>query len=74
MAKQGRPDVLPGTAQRVADDDRSGRGSFTSVELSQALGGPARTIRFYLARGLLPPWSVRGRLACYGEAHPRRED
>jgi len=29
----------------MADDDRSGRGSFTLVELSEVSGVPARTIR-----------------------------
>ena len=39
----------------MADDDRSGRGSFTLVELAEVSGVPARTIRFYIAKGLLPP-------------------
>ena len=69
MAKQGHPDVLPGRALRVADDDRGGRGSFTSVELSQARGAPARTICFNVAGESLPPPLVRGRSACYGEGH-----
>ena len=53
----------------MTDDDRSGRGSFTLVELSEVSGVPARTIRFYIARGLLPPPLVGGRSACYGAEH-----
>ena len=44
----------------MTDDDRSGRGSFTLVELSEVPGVPARTIRFYIAKGLLPPPLVGG--------------
>jgi len=58
----------------VADDDRSGRGSFTLVELAEVSGVLARTIRFYIARGLLPPPLVRGRAACYGEEHLKELD
>ena len=53
----------------MADDDRSGRSSFTLVELSEVSGVPPRTIRFYIAKGLLPPPLVGGRAACYGEQH-----
>ena len=53
----------------MADDDRSGRGSFNLVELSEVSGVPARTIRFYIAKGLLPPPLVGGRAARYGEEH-----
>ena len=44
------------------------------VELAQASGVPARTIRFYIARGLLPPPLVGGRSACYGEKHLKELD
>ena len=53
----------------MTDDDRSGRGSFTLVELAEVSGVPARTIRFYIARGLLAPPLVGGRAACYNEEH-----
>jgi len=53
----------------VTDHDRSGRASFTLVELAEASGVPARTVRFYIAKGLLPPPLVGGRAACYGEEH-----
>jgi DNA-binding transcriptional MerR regulator len=39
------------------------------VELAEASGVPARTIRFYIAKGLVPPPLVGGRAACYGEEH-----
>ena len=51
----------------MADNDRPG--SFTLVELADVSGVPARTIRFYIAKGLLPPPLVGGRAACYGEEH-----
>ena len=58
----------------MADDDRSGRDSFTLVELAEVSGVPARTIRFYIAKGLLPPPLVRGQAACYGEEHLKELD
>ena len=53
----------------MTDDDRSGRDSFSLVELSEVSGVPARTIRFYIAKGLLPPPLVGGRAARYGAEH-----
>ena len=44
------------------------------VELAEVSGVPARTIRFYIARGLLPPPLVGGRSACYGEEHLKELD
>ena len=58
----------------MADDDRRGRGSLTLVELAEASGVPARTIRYYIAKGLLPPPLVGGRSACYGEDHLKELD
>ena len=58
----------------MTDNDRSGRGSFTLVELAEVSGVPARTIRFYIAKGLLPPPLVAGRAACYGEEHLKELD
>ena len=58
----------------MTNDDRNGRGSFTLVELAEVSGVPARTIRFYIARGLLPPPLVGGRSACYGEEHLKELD
>jgi DNA-binding transcriptional MerR regulator len=41
----------------------------TLAELARQTGVPARTIRFYIARGLLPPPARAGRGACYGPEH-----
>jgi len=58
----------------MADDDRRGQDSFTLVELAEVSGVPARTIRFYIAKGLLPPPLVGGRAASYGEHHLKELD
>ena len=42
------------------------------AELVEETGVPARTIRFYIARGLLPGPQQAGRGASYGEAHRKR--
>ena len=56
----------------MADDDRSAqRGSFTLVELAEVSGVPARTIRFYIAKGLLPPPLVGGRAEGPQSPNPR---
>jgi DNA-binding transcriptional MerR regulator len=44
----------------------------TLAELAELSGVPARTIRYYIARGLLPPPLVGGRGACYAEEHLER--
>jgi DNA-binding transcriptional MerR regulator len=44
----------------------------TLAELAEASGVAVRTIRYYIARGLLPPPLVGGRGACYGGAHLER--
>jgi DNA-binding transcriptional MerR regulator len=44
----------------------------TLAELAEASGVPARTIRYYIARGVLPPPLVVGRGACYAEEHLER--
>jgi DNA-binding transcriptional MerR regulator len=41
----------------------------TLAELADVSGVAVRTIRYYIARGLLPPPLVGGRHACYGGAH-----
>ena len=53
----------------MADNKRTGRSTLTLVELAEASGVPARTIRFYIAKGLVPPPLVGGRAAWYGEEH-----
>jgi DNA-binding transcriptional MerR regulator len=42
------------------------------ADLAEESGIPARTIRFYIARGLLPGPQKAGRRATYGEDHRKR--
>jgi DNA-binding transcriptional MerR regulator len=44
----------------------------TLQELSESVGLPARTIRFYIARGLLAGPLKAGRAAAYGSEHVER--
>src|SRR5215472_8061599 len=41
----------------------------TIDELARISGMPSRTIRFYNTQGMLPPPTMRGRVANYGEEH-----
>src|SRR5260370_35514743 len=41
----------------------------TIDELAQISGMPSRTIRFYNTQGMLPPPTMRGRVAYYDEEH-----
>lgn len=41
----------------------------TIDELAYLSGMPSRTIRFYNTQGMLPPPTMRGRVAYYGEEH-----
>ena len=50
----------------------SGKDRKNLAELSRGSGLPARTIRYYIARGLLPPPLIGGRDACYGREHSER--
>jgi DNA-binding transcriptional MerR regulator len=45
---------------------------WTLSELGEEAGLPARTIRYYIARGLLAGPDVAGRAASYGPAHLER--
>ncbi len=47
-------------------------GSLTLAELSDVTGVPARTIRFYIARGILPAPAKAGRGASYTPEHVER--
>ena len=47
-------------------------GEYTIDELSARSGVPSRTIRFYQAKGVLPPPRKRGRVAVYDDAHAER--
>jgi DNA-binding transcriptional MerR regulator len=49
-----------------------GERHYTLQELAAEAGLPARTIRFYIARGLLPGPDKAGRGAAYTEAHLAR--
>jgi DNA-binding transcriptional MerR regulator len=44
----------------------------TLAELADAARTPARTVRFYIARGLLDGPDVAGRAASYGDGHLER--
>ena len=46
--------------------------ALTLAELAEQSGVPGRTIRFYIARGLLPGPGKAGRGATYGRAHGER--
>lgn len=46
--------------------------TYTLLELAAKSGVSARTIRFYISKGLLAPSLTRGRNACYGEEHLTR--
>ncbi len=48
--------------------------AITLAELAQRSEVPARTIRFYIARGLLPGPAKAGRAAAYTEQHLARLD
>lgn len=48
------------------------RKGFSLNELAEETGVPARTVRFYIARGLLPGPAGAGRGATYGRAHLER--
>ncbi len=41
----------------------------TIEELAKRAGVPVRTVRYYIAEGILPPASSRGKSATYGEEH-----
>jgi DNA-binding transcriptional MerR regulator len=43
--------------------------SYKIEELSRAAGTSARTVRYYVQRGLLPPPAFRGKDSAYGKDH-----
>jgi DNA-binding transcriptional MerR regulator len=47
-------------------------GEYTIDELAANTGVPSRTIRFYQAKGVLPPPRKRGRVAVYDDTHVER--
>ena len=46
--------------------------SYSLKELAEATGLPPRTLRFYIARGVLPGPKQAGRNATYGKQHLKR--
>ncbi len=53
------------TGERMPGDDPD----MTIDELAERQGLPVRTVRFYIAQGLLPGPGSRGKSAAYGEEH-----
>ncbi|MFI5307880.1 MAG: MerR family transcriptional regulator [Polyangiales bacterium] len=53
-------------------DETPGPGEYTIDELAARSGVPSRTIRFYQAKGVLPPPRKRGRVAVYDDSHAER--
>ena len=56
----------------VPSDAPSGPGEYTIDDLAVRSGVPSRTIRFYQARGVLPPPKKQGRVAFYDDSHIER--
>lgn len=54
------------------DDNGTGAREYRVEELAKAAGIPARTLRFYRERRLLPPPRREGRIAWYSEDHLAR--
>jgi DNA-binding transcriptional MerR regulator len=52
--------------------DSVSKRTWTLAELAEETGLPARTIRFYIARGLLESPVVKGRKAWYAASHVER--
>jgi DNA-binding transcriptional MerR regulator len=53
-------------------EDAPAAGEYTIDELAARTSVPSRTIRFYQAKGVLPPPRKRGRVAVYDDDHARR--
>lgn len=60
------------TPSAPASQPISATSEYTIDELAAHTGVPSRTIRFYQARGVLPPPKRRGRIAVYDEVHAER--
>jgi DNA-binding transcriptional MerR regulator len=56
----------------ASSDAPPGPGEYTIDDLAVRSGVPSRTIRFYQARGVLPPPKKRGRVAFYDDSHVER--
>lgn len=53
----------------MKDKPLTGQSGISLTQLSERTGVPPRTIRFYIARGLLPGPLKAGRGAAYGQKH-----
>jgi DNA-binding transcriptional MerR regulator len=58
--------------QPETEDAPQGEHEFTIDQLAAHTGVPSRTIRFYQAKGVLPPPKRRGRVAFYDDSHATR--
>lgn len=67
-AEELQPDQSTQERQRPTDGDEHGR-SLSIEELAQRVGVSARTVRFYIAEGLLTGPGSRGKAAAYGDEH-----
>jgi DNA-binding transcriptional MerR regulator len=54
------------------ESSTSGSAEYTIDQLAAKTGVPSRTIRFYQAKGVLPPPKRRGRVAFYDDSHAER--
>jgi DNA-binding transcriptional MerR regulator len=63
-----------GTVPREVSDSESASAApqYTIDQLAAKSGIPSRTIRFYQAKGVLPPPKRRGRVAFYDDSHAER--
>jgi DNA-binding transcriptional MerR regulator len=68
-ANASGPEVRPEDAVDVGLAEEA---AYTIDDLAGLTGVPSRTIRFYQAKGALPPPTRRGRVAYYGRAHVER--
>ncbi|HET6335285.1 MAG TPA: MerR family transcriptional regulator [Polyangiales bacterium] len=63
---------VPSPAEEAKPTDRDSAAQYTIDQLAAKTGVPSRTIRFYQAKGVLPPPIRRGRVAFYDDTHAER--
>jgi DNA-binding transcriptional MerR regulator len=56
----------------VSASESKSQAEYTIDQLAARTGVPSRTIRFYQAKGVLPPPTRRGRVAFYDDSHAER--
>jgi DNA-binding transcriptional MerR regulator len=66
-----QPTEGPGETEEKSSENGPGHG-YTIDELAALTSVPSRTIRFYQAKGALPPPVRRGRVAYYDDTHAER--